>query len=497
MQTKDRLVSGVLWTVILNISNAIYGFIAVPLLINYFGKDNYGIIALANSINAYMTLLDMGLSSANVRFLSNWLANGDKVKVNKLFQTSTAIYFIVGIVNAIVLFVVYLFADNLFNITPDQTILIKQMLLIMIAIAIINWYTSCYNQLISATENVAWVQKRTLLAKILMVCVLIATIKFKLGIVCFFLATQIISVVLLPLTVRKILKETPFVNFFPRFDISTLKEILPYTLSILSFSFFQLSFYNLRPVFLGMQGQPSDVTEFQVMKSMAGIVVALSNIFFSALLPASSRIVANNDKLNYYRIAYRGTKLITICLCFTAIGMLTISNDLLTIYVGDSFSHIVPWLNLWLLLLLGNHIHSISSLILAGADVRAISRISIISSTLGLLACWYAIPTYGVGGPVIGLLIYTTIQILFYWVYYWPRKMQINSKKVVFQSFLPFVLIASLLSGILRHIPHSENSWLNIFLFGGIYTIIFAAFCWILLNKEDRNFLLSIIKKKK
>ena len=495
MRSKDRLVSGVFWSVIVNITNAVYGFIAVPLLINYFGKDNYGLIALATSINGYMALLDMGLSSTNVRFFSNWLAKGDTIKVNKLFQTCTAFYFFIGIVNALILFVIYLFADSIFNLTLDQTFILKQMLLVLLVVAIINWYTSCYNQLISATENVAWVQKRTLLAKLLMICVLIATIKLKLGIVSFFLLIQVISIILLPLTIKKILKETPYVCFWPKFDIQTLKEILPYTLNVFSFGLFQFSFYNLRPIFLGMQGSTSDITEFQIMNSMTGIVVSLSSVFLSALLPASSRIVSSNDDVNYNRIAYQGTKFITICLCFTSLGMLTVSKDVLTIYVGDSFTHIIPWLNLWLILLLGNHNQCISSLILAGADVRAISIISIISSCLGLLLSWLLIPYYGAGGCVIGLLVYMVIQISFFWVYYWPYKMQINSKKVVLQSFMPFVIGAYLLSLILRNLPHLENHWVNVFLFGSIYVIVFTVFCWTILKKEDKNFILDIIKK--
>lgn len=495
MRSRDRLIAGVFWSVIVNITNAIYGFIAVPILISYYGKDNYGLIALATSINGYMTLLDMGLSSTNVRFFSNWLANEDTKKVNNLFQTCTAFYFFIGIINAILLFIVYLFADSIFNLDANQVVVIKHMLLVLLMIAIINWYTSCYNQLISAMENVAWVQKRTLLAKLLMICVLISTIKLKLGIVSFFFLIQVIPIILLPLTINKILKDAPYVSFWPRVDIPTLKEILPYTLNIFSFGIFQFSFYNLRPIFLGMQGSPSDITEYQIMNSMTGIVVSLSSVFLSALLPASSRIVSSKDEKNYNRIAYQGTKFITICLCFTSLGMLTISSDLLSIYVGDSFSHIIPWLNLWLLLLLGNHNQCISSLILAGSDVKAISRVSIISSCLGLMSCWFTISHYGAGGCVIGLLVYTAIQILFYWIYYWPKKMQINSRKVVFHSFLPFVLAAYLLSIVLRYIPHSENHWFNIFLFGSIFVIIYAVFCWGILIKDDKNFILDIIKK--
>ena len=156
---------------IVNIVNALYGFIMIPILIKYFGKAEYGLIGLAQSVNAYMQLMDMGLTSTNVRFFSNWLAKGDESKVKALFSTCTSFYGIVGLINASVLIAVYFFSDSLFNVTAEQDIILKQLLLILAISAFINWFTSCYNQIIQATENVAWTQKRILVTKILMIIV--------------------------------------------------------------------------------------------------------------------------------------------------------------------------------------------------------------------------------------------------------------------------------------------------------------------------------------
>ena len=57
------------------------------------------------SINVYMQLMDMCINSTNVRFFSNWLANGFKGKVKIGFQVSLFFYGFVGLVNAIGLIV--------------------------------------------------------------------------------------------------------------------------------------------------------------------------------------------------------------------------------------------------------------------------------------------------------------------------------------------------------------------------------------------------------
>ena len=86
MGSGKKVVSGVIWTMAVNVVNAVYGFISVPILIDYFGKAEYGLIGLAMSINVYLRLLDMGFNSTNVRFFSAWLAEKKYEKVHKAFQ---------------------------------------------------------------------------------------------------------------------------------------------------------------------------------------------------------------------------------------------------------------------------------------------------------------------------------------------------------------------------------------------------------------------------
>ena len=493
----DRILSGAFWGGVVNVVNAVYGFIATPLLIAYFGKSDYGLIGLANSINSYLAIMDLGLSSTNVRFFCVWLAKGDEEKVNKLMGTCTAFYAVIGLVNAVVLLLLSLFSVYIFNLSIQQNIIIKQILIILACMSFINWYTSCYSQLITATENIAWVQKRTLLTKLLMIVVLFFTFTFKLSLIQFIIATHCVTLVILPMTIGKARKEVPYVCLKARFDMSTFKEVLPYTLSIFSFGIFQYTFFQLRPVFLGIEGTTSDITEYQVMNSLAGLAGMVSTVFMGALLPASSRIVSQGDRVNYYRVAYQGTKFISICLCFCIFGLMSINKELLLVYVGEDFLHLVPWLNIWLFFLLGNHNQCISSLILAGTDVKAISKISAFSSVLGLLICWFIIPFFHAGALAISLGVYTTSQILFYWIYYWPQKMKISSRKVVLESLLPFVVLGSSITSGLSFFPSTRNHWLNILVIGFVFALLFIIGAFFLLKKEDRHYLSALIRNKK
>ena len=176
MGSASKITSGVLWSLIVNLVNSVYGFISVPILIHYFGKTEYGIIGLAMSVNVYMQLMDMGFNSTNIRFFSVGLVKKNFQKASKLFQTSLAFYGIIGIFNGVILLGISLFSKEIFHLNADQDEILKTLFYVLIISAIISWYSSCFDQLIKATENVAWIQKRTLLPKVLQVIVLFITI---------------------------------------------------------------------------------------------------------------------------------------------------------------------------------------------------------------------------------------------------------------------------------------------------------------------------------
>lgn len=495
MGSSKKIFSGVVWSIITNVVNAVYGFIMVPILISYFGKAEYGLIGLAQSVNAYMRLMDMGLTSTNVRFFSNWIAKGDETKVNKLFATCTSFYGMVGLINALVLIVVCIFSDSIFNVTPEQNIILQKLFIILAVSAIVNWFTSCFTQIIQATENVAWTQKRILVTKLLMVLAIIATVYLQLSITVYIALTVLCNWVILPWVVRKIKSLLPYICFRPRFDKATFKEILPYTLNIFSFTIFSFSYNNLKPVFLGMQSTPESVTDFKVIMGIVGIVSSVTGVFMTTLLPSSSKVIANNDRIMYYRIAYQGTKYLTVFMGFCVFGMMTVAGDLLTLYVGESYNYLLPWLLMMVFLQLGNHNNSLSSLVLGGTNIKPLSQMTAISSIVALVAAWFLVPPFGVGGVVISTVIYTVVQITFYYIYYCPKVLKVDSWRIIRTILLPVTSIGLVLWFGLGRMPHFENHWMNVFVFGAVFTVLYCVFVLLYLTKDDKEFLRNIFRK--
>lgn len=495
MGSAKKIARGAVWTTMANIVNGIYGFISVPLLIAYFGKSNYGLIGLALSVNVYLNLMDLGLNSTNIRFFSNWLAKGNQDNVNKLFGTSMSFYGVVGLLNAIIMFVIGLFAQSIFHLNDEQGTILMHLFFILAISAFISWYTSCFDQLIQANEYVGWTNQVKLLAKLLQCVILILTLTLKFNIEVFYALTTFSMFIVIPFCVHKIRKLCPYIQFKPHFDKAVFKEILPYSINIFSFGIFQFSFYNLRPVFLGLQGTPADVTDYRVMNGIVSIVMMLGGSFMGVFLPSVTKAVAQKNKEAINHVTYDGTKYISILLCFCSFGVISVAPELVNIYVGPSFSYLSLWLMIWLLLLTLSHNQAISALILAGSDIRAITYSSICASVLGLLVCWFTIPYYNVGGTVIAYAVYILTQMAFYYLYYWPRKMLINSWKVFRYSYAPYLIAGALIAWGCHYINVVNSQWAEFFIKGVSFAILYALVVLLLLNKNDKAFFMKLIKK--
>ena len=500
MGSSNKIAKGVFWTTLLNIVNGIYGFISVPILIAYFGKSDYGLIGLAMSVNVYLRLMDLGFNSTNVRFFSNWLAKKELDKVRKLFQTSLAFYGGIGLLNALILIGISCFSSQLFHLQGEQDFILKHLFYILAISAFISWLTSCFDQLIKAHEYVGWTQKITLLPKLFQIGILGVTVWCHLTIEWYYALTAFSMFLVIPFAVHKIKGIAPYVSFVPFLDKPIFKTIFPYCLNIFSFGLFQFSINYLRPVFLGMQGNIESVADYRILNGVITIVLMLGGAFMGVILPSASKVVALGDKEAQGRIAYDGTKYITITLCFCCFGMMSVSKEMLQLYVGNDYLYLNGWLDLWLLTTLTAHNQAISSLILSDSDIRAITYSTITASIIGLLVCWISIPYLEVGGTVIGYGIYGLIQILFYYLYYWPKKMHINSGKVFRYSFFPSITVgvaAMLLVRFgLKQIIWTGNGWMNFLMEGFVFTLLYIGMVYVfVLNAKDKDFFFKLIRK--
>lgn len=500
MPTKEtKLAYGLSWSFLNTGINALYGFLAVPLLLNYFGKSNYGLISLAMSVNVYLSLLDMGMASTNIRFFANYFAKGALNKVSDLFGTCLSFYGTIGLINAAILLIVSIFSSSIFNVDETQAETLRNLIYILSINAVFAWYTSCFGQLVQADEHVDYFYKISVYGKLLLCVILACTIYLKFSITFYFVLTTFGNLILTSLfyiyKIKKVI--CPSLSFRPKFDYQIFKEILPYSLNIFAINIFQYSSNYLRPIVLGALGTVEAVADFKIINGINSLVIAVGGVFYTVVFPTISKLVSRNDNMKLTEISYKGTRLVSIFVSFICFGLVSISDTLLELYVGKDYLYLVPWLDFLVLLGLGSHNQIISAIIFSGTNFKSVTHFTMLSCIGSIIACFLMVPVIGIGGVVISSFCYSAMQLSFYYLYYWPKKLRLNSFSIFTRDFLPFALIGALCAFTCKnHLPVLSNLYITGTLKGVIFVCSYILLVYISLPKSDIQYYIALLKNK-
>lgn len=488
------IISGVAWTVVNNIVSILYGIVSVPFLINYFGKEEYGLIGIALSVNVYIYLLDMGMTNSNVRFFSEFLAKKEQENVQKLFSLTHLFYLILGILNSIILFGLSFIVENLFKVSPDQAIILRNLLWILALNATFSWISTCFDQFIRANELIDWIKKRSTLLKLLQFVILAITIYFRTPIEFYFFGYIFLATVILPLTIFKTKKIVPDLKFNFAFDKDIFNTIFPYAISIFSFSIFQFLAFNTRPLILGNISGPGAVAEFNIMNTIVSVVTVLSGSFMQVLLPIVTKMSVKSDWKGINKVINDGTKYVTIVLSFLIFSLVIVIDEIFTLYVGEEYVKLSPWMILWLLTLLLSHRNVMTSVVFTEKKLRSVAIMGATAMIFAIVAYVIFVPIYGVGGVVIGFAIHELTHTLFYYLYFLPIKFKIDTKFVFFRSVLPVWVLLGGMCFIIGLLVGNMNMsvWLSaIIKISGLGIIMFILVWFVLLGKTHKKALLN------
>jgi O-antigen/teichoic acid export membrane protein len=499
-----RIFSGSAWGILSKILDAGAKFITIPLLVGYYGKGDYGLIALAFSLNAYLRLMDLGMNVGSVRFLSQWEAKGDWESISRASKSGVIFYGTIGLINTLVFLFMAFNGELFFKLSPDQIPVYRTMMFILSASTLPNWLSNVVIQLLSAKDELGYVNRAFLISSLANFGVALVAIHFKWSLPAYFLGYTLATLLPIPLNILK-LKVFPLrlsQLLLPKWDLPIFKEIIGYSTAIFLMGIFQLTANELRPILLARYASSLDVlTDYRVIQTIAMLVISFGSIFLQVLLPSASKAYAEGNAAKIERMVLEATRYISIFLCFVVFILILNSRDLLGMYMGPDYLYLSPWLNLWLLtVLLNMHNTPVASLVLSSGKTKVLIFSSAISCIISLPITIVLAPTMNVGAAVLGYLVYMSIQIGFFYVYYIPKVLYLSSWKILSTSFFPALLVG-LLSfggafGLQSWLALGDSEWVKMLVNSGLFTLLFLVFVGaFLIRSEEQQLLRAFVQR--
>lgn len=438
IQTVNK---NVVWSFLSIILNVSLKYISLPLLINYFGKDQYGLFSIIVSLNVALGLLELGLNSGLVKFISIYHLDQDKEKIKKLVQSFLSIFSGIGVINGIVLLIIAFYFNNVFVDNLEQSIIFKVMVIPLSIISILIWTFSVLTQSLIGLKLTAFEERLIIIREITQFFIIVFTINLKLSLEQYFLLYSLCLLLPIPFRYFKVKSIYSNLSLLPSWNWEIIKPVLSYSSGIFLLGFFHLLIQNSKPLIVGILMKPTNVTDFRILEQIISIITRFSGVFLTILLPFTSQYIHAKKSALLENLALKGTLYVSILITMMVFGLITISEEFITLYLGEEFIYLNQWLIVWALFMLGNHNIVMSAIILGESSFKSLTIFAGISTIFALILAWFLTKKYGVGGVIIANGVYIVLHLVFYYFYYFPTRLRINSGRIFLKSFLHPVLI--------------------------------------------------------
>ena len=168
---------------------------SVPLLIAYYGIDQFGLIAIVYSLNLISFFLDNGFKAAGIKQISEFLLQNKHFDLWKLSISSLMFYFIIGVINSLILLIIFFTYDNYLTIEGSKRSLFEFMIIISIISSPINWIINYFNQVLIASKRISIINYFKLVQSFFYILLVLLSIYYKLTIAyLFLLISMLISI---------------------------------------------------------------------------------------------------------------------------------------------------------------------------------------------------------------------------------------------------------------------------------------------------------------
>ncbi|GGF24767.1 lipopolysaccharide biosynthesis protein [Echinicola rosea] len=494
-----KIFSGSVWGIAAKVLDAVAKFVTIPLLVGYYGKSDYGLIALAFSLNAYLRLMDLGMNIGSVRYFAMWESRAEYGKIANASRSSMVFYGLIGLANALIFVVMADFGPEFFNISPEQAPTYRVMMYILAASTVFNWLSNVVIQLLSAKDELGYVNRITVISSVLNFLFALAAIHFKWPLTVYFLFYTLSLLVVIPFNVHRLrLYPVPLGTLLlPKWDGKAFRQILGYSVAIFAMGLFQFSAKELRPILLAKFASGIDVlTDYRVIQTIANLIMSFGSIFLQVLLPSASKAHAENDHGKMAKMVFEATRYISIFLTLVVFGLILNADNLLVLYMGESYLDLSKWLIIWLLtVLLSMHNTPVASLVLSSGKTKVLVFSAAIGCLISLPITVVFAKEMGVGAAVIGYLVYMLIQMGFFYFYYIPKVLHLSSTRIFFKAFSPSLLgavIAMFLAGFAGTLADIARPYMEMAVESTVFFIVFAGFHWaFVIKRSDIDYLKS------
>lgn len=478
--------------------NMIAGLIFTPWMVDVIGQGAYGLYTLSNSLISIF-VMDFGLSSAVTRFVSQYNAQGDQLKVRNLLGIVYRLFLIIDFVIALVLVIAFFFIPMIFQeLTIGELEGLKVVYIITASFSVISFPFLTLNGILTSYEKFFYQKLCDMLNRIINIVLTIGALSLGYGLYALVAINGISSIITILLKLFFIKAKTPVTVNFKYRNSQMLKEILGFSLWSTVILIAQRFIFNIAPTILGAFSGSVSIAIFGVAATLEGYVYTFSTAINGLFLPKVSRMVAKEEKEDVLPLMIKVGRIQLIIIGLLGVGFTSIGKEFIALWMGREFelSYMVALFLIFPSMIeLPQHIASIAMIALNKVKYQSFVYLCMAAINVGLsmvLTGYFG--AIGAGISICSAYLFRTI--IMNVMYYRILKINIFTFfKECHLKLIPSILFSLVVGGIIQHgLP--LRGWIGLICKILLITFTYMINIWFLgMNRYEKGVFLQIAKK--
>ena len=497
----NQLKAGAALNYIVIILNIAVGLLYTPYMLRMMGQSEYGLYSLVASVIAYLTVLDLGLGNAVIRYTAKFKAEGKSKEQYEMFGMFLILYSVISLVALIGGIVLYLNVDTMFGSTMTEVELSRAsiMMLILIFNLVFTFPMSIFGSIMSAYEQFVFPKVINIIRIILNTAIMIALLEMGYKAVAMVILQTLFNVATLIINYLYCKYKLRIKIHFAKFKWGFLSEVAVYSFWIFLNVIIDKVYWSTGQFILGIVAGTAAVAVFAVAIQLHAMYTQFSTAISSVFLPKITGMVAlRNDNTEISNLFIKTGRIQNIIMSMILFGFLTFGRSFIELWAGPEYSDTYIITCLFFISLYIPLIQNLGITILqARNQMKFRSLLYIAIAAVALILQYYFAKLWGGIGCAIAISGALFIGQGIIMNIYYHVKQGINIKRfwieITKMNIVPFILSLCFFYVMYDTII---DSWLECSLWICIYALMYFVLLYkVSMNQYERLLIVELIKK--
>ena len=503
----SQLKAGVILSYINLAIGSLIPMIYTPVMLCMLGQAEYGLYSLSSSIIGYLSLLNFGMGSTIIRYVTKFRVENKKRKEQEIIGLFLILYLILAglvIIGGIILSAC---APTFFSqgLSINEINKMQILILIMAVNTAISFPISVFSSVIMAHEEYIFSRCIDMLSTIAVPVSNIIMLYLGFGSIGMAASSVVLQVLMLPLSLLYCFRKLKVKPILAKPELALLKEILGFSAFIFLGTVVDMLFWATDKVILGALAGTVAVAIYNVGSTFNSIVEKISTTISGVLTPRiTSMVVQNAIKSELTELLIRIGRIQFLIIGLVVSGFITFGQSFIMLWAGEDYraSYVIALLTMVPLTI--PLIQTVAkSIIIAQNKHQFRSLVYLVIAIINVISTYIIVPYMGgIGAALCSCLSYIIGQGLIMNIYY-HRVTGLDMfafwKNIMQMAVIPIVQVLIYRGIVTRFVNFYD---VQAFLIGVVsYSLIYAVLMFFfVMNRYEKELILkpilSILHKK-